>query len=157
MYHLTIEQRKKIERAKKLCESVLKESGTQYSGEINEPFLAAMNFWASIGLEEREVFSVLFLDNQNRLLKSDNLFYGTVNQTNIYIREIIKAALLCNAAAIIIGHNHPSGNVEPSDADSAMTNRVRQACELMDIRFLDHIIVGHKAYYSFESNSSEQF
>lgn len=157
MYHLTIEQRKKVERAKKLCESVLKESGAQYSGEMNEPFLAAMSFWASIGLEEREVFSVLFLDNQNRLLKSDNLFYGTVNQTNIYIREIIKAALLCNAAAIIIGHNHPSGNVEPSDADCVMTNKVRQACELMDIRFLDHIIVGHKAYYSFESNCSEQF
>lgn len=158
MQNLTIEQRQKLERAQELCESVLKESGACYgSGEMNEPSIAAMSLRTLIGLEEREVFAVLFLDNQHRLLKSEKPFYGTVNQTPVFMREIIKAALFCNAAAIIVGHNHPSGTVLPSGVDIEMTDKIKQACELMEIRMLDHIIVGHKHYYSVESRSPFSF
>lgn len=158
MQHLTIEQRQKLERAQALCESILKESGVCYGGgEVNEPSVAAMSLRTLIGLEEREVFAVLFLDNQHRLLKSEKLFYGTINQTTVHIREIIKSALLCNAAAIIIGHNHPSGWVTPSEADIAMTHKIEEACELMDIQLVDHIIIGHTNYYSLEGRYSTSF
>lgn len=152
MQHLTDEQRKKLAQAQELCESVLMESGAVYGeNEISSPPAAAISLRALIGLEQREVFAVLFLDNQNRLLKSEKLFYGTINQTNVYVREIIKTALYCNAAAMIVSHNHPSGEVMPSQADKLITRKIKEACELMEIRMLDHIIIGHNKYYSFES------
>lgn len=152
MQHLTDEQRKKLAQAQELCESVLMESGAVYGeNEISSPSVAALSLRTLIGLEQREVFAVLFLDNQNRLLKSEKLFYGTINQTNVYVREIIKTALYCNAAAMIVSHNHPSGEVMPSQADKLITRKIKEACELMEIRMLDHIIIGHNKYYSFES------
>jgi len=88
-----------------------------------------------------EVFVVLFLDSQNRLLAADELFRGTLAQTSVYPREVVKAALARNAAAVIFAHNHPSGVAEPSRADELLTQSLKQALSLVDIRTLDHFIV----------------
>lgn len=123
---------------------------------ITDPMLAVMYFQAELEKDEREVFMVLFLDNQNRLIKTEKLFFGTVNQAEVHPREIIKAGLKYNAAAIIIAHNHPSGSCEPSDADRRQTKRIEDACELFHIRLLDHIIVGKGDYFSFAEERFEQ-
>ena len=104
---------------------------------------------AELQAEEREIFMVLFLDNQHRLIKKERLFLGTINTTNIYPREIIKECLYCNAAAVILAHNHPSGMAKPSQSDRMMTQKIREAAELMEIRVLDHFIIGKGECYSF--------
>jgi DNA repair protein RadC len=88
-----------------------------------------------------EVFVVLFLDAQNRLLACDELFRGTLTQTSVYPREVVKRALRHNAAAVIFAHNHPSGVAEPSRADELLTANLKQALSLVDVRVLDHLIV----------------
>ncbi|OOF66992.1 DNA repair protein RadC [Rodentibacter sp. Ppn85] len=103
--------------------------------------------------EEREIFMALFLDNQHRLIKKERLFLGTINVANVYPREIIKEALYCNAAALILVHNHPSGVTEPSHADQLVTQRICEAAELMEIRVLDHFIVGKDDCYSFAEHN----
>jgi len=95
-----------------------------------------------LGHLEHEVFAVLLLNNKHQIIHFEKLFRGTIDGASVYPREIVKLALKHNAAAIIISHNHPSGNPEPSDADINITNRVKEACALVDIRLLDHIIVG---------------
>ncbi|MDU5840641.1 MAG: DNA repair protein RadC [Haemophilus parainfluenzae] len=102
---------------------------------------------AELHHEEREIFMVLFLDNQHRLIKKERLFLGTINVTNVYPREIIKESLSCNAAALILAHNHPSGLAEPSYSDKMITQKIIEAAELMDIRILDHFIVGKGTCY----------
>jgi DNA repair protein RadC len=89
-----------------------------------------------------EVFACLYLDNQHRFLYFDELFRGTIDAASVYPREVVKAALKHNAAAIILAHNHPSGVAEPSQADIHITKRIKSALDLVDIRVLDHIIVG---------------
>ncbi len=101
-----------------------------------------------MGEYEQEVFSVIFLNTLNYIIECDEMFYGTVNTASVYPREIIKKALKLNASAIIIAHNHPSGNPEPSDADERITIRIKEACELMDITLLDHIIIGNPGLVS---------
>jgi DNA repair protein RadC len=91
---------------------------------------------------QREVFSVLFLDSQHRLIKYDELFQGTVNSAHVYPREVIKAALKHNAAAVILAHNHPSGVAQPSQADRDITQDISQLLKALDVRVLDHMIVG---------------
>jgi len=92
-----------------------------------------------------EVFVGIFLDSQNRLLAADELFRGTLAQTSVYPREVVKAALSRNAAAVILAHNHPSGVAEPSRADELLTQALKQALALVDIRTLDHFVVaGHR-------------
>jgi DNA repair protein RadC len=92
-----------------------------------------------------EAFVVLFLDSQHRLLSADELFRGTLAQTSVYPREIVKAALARNAAAVIFAHNHPSGVAEPSRADELLTQALKQALALVDVRTLDHFVVaGHR-------------
>ena len=87
------------------------------------------------------MFVGLFLDSQNRLLAADELFRGTLAQTSVYPREVVKAALARNAAAMIFAHNHPSGVAEPSRADELLTQALKQALALVDIRTLDHFVV----------------
>lgn len=116
---------------------------------VDAPHLAVMLFQSELENYEREVFMVLFLDNQNRLLKKEKLFFGTINQAAVHPREIIKEALKCNAAAMIVAHNHPSGKCKPSEADRQLTRQIEKACELVDVRFVDHIIVGKGDYFSF--------
>ena len=91
---------------------------------------------------EREVFSCLFLDNRHRLIAVEEMFLGTVDGASVHPREVVKRALKLNAAAVILAHNHPSGVAEPSQADELITVRIRDALALVDIRVLDHLIVG---------------
>jgi len=96
-----------------------------------------------------EVFVALFLDSQNRLLASEELFRGTLAQTSVYPREVVKVALARNAAAVIFAHNHPSGVAEPSRADELLTQALKQALALVDIRTLDHFVVAGGRLTSF--------
>lgn len=117
---------------------------------IGDPMTAIMYFQAELEHNEREVFMVLFLDNQHRLITTEKLFFGTINQAEVHPREIMKAALKHNAAAIIVAHNHPSGSCKPSESDRDLTKKIAKACDLLHIRLLDHIIVGKGNYFSFE-------
>ncbi len=90
-----------------------------------------------------ELFCCLYLDNRHRVLKFDELFRGTIDGTSVYPREVVKESLNINAAAVILAHNHPSGVAEPSQADERITQRLKSALALVDIRLLDHLIVGH--------------
>ncbi|MBI3283945.1 MAG: DNA repair protein RadC [Burkholderiales bacterium] len=102
-----------------------------------------------IGSKSYESFTVLFLDVKNRLLTTEELFRGTLSQASVYPREVVKSALLHNAAGIILAHNHPSGSSDPSNADITLTQTLKQALALVDIRVLDHFIVANPHVYSF--------
>lgn len=108
---------------------------------MDQPGTVKDYFIARLAGMEHEVFTVAFLDNQHRLIESREMSQGTINQASVYPREVVKAALQCNAAAIICAHNHPSGSNEPSTADISLTRRLKVALELVDVRLLDHIIV----------------
>ncbi|MGI2071421.1 RadC family protein [Shewanella baltica] len=95
-----------------------------------------------LGGYEREVFAVMLLDNQHQLLEFKELFFGTLDAASVYPREVVKAVLAVNAAAVIFAHNHPSGESEPSAADKNITKRLTDALGLIDVRVLDHIVVG---------------
>jgi DNA repair protein RadC len=103
----------------------------------------------SLSARPYEVFVGLFLDSQNRLLAAEELFRGTLAQTSVYPREVVKAALSRNAAAMIFAHNHPSGVAEPSRADELLTQALKQALALVDIRTLDHFVVAGSRLTSF--------
>lgn len=96
-----------------------------------------------------EVFAVMFLDAQQRLLKFEEMFRGTLTQTSVYPREIVKRALELHAASVVLAHNHPSGAAEPSRADEYLTQTLKSALALVDVRVLDHMIVGHGELVSF--------
>lgn len=99
--------------------------------------------------QEREVFCVLLLDSQHRLIEFNELFCGTIDAASVYPREVVKLALEYNAAAVIFSHNHPSGVAEPSQADRRITQRLSDALAVVDIRTLDHIVVGVEGVISF--------
>lgn len=96
-----------------------------------------------LGALPHEVFAVLFLDSQHRLIQLDEMFRGTLNQTSVYPREVVRRALTLNAGAVILAHNHPSGLAEPSRADEFLTQTLKSALQLIDVRVLDHLVVGH--------------
>jgi DNA repair protein RadC len=96
-----------------------------------------------------EVFCCLFLDNRHRLIAFEEIFRGTIDGASVHPREVVRQTLLHNAAAVIIAHNHPSGVVDPSQADEGVTRRIRQALALVDVRLLDHLIVGDGQCFSF--------
>jgi len=97
-----------------------------------------------LGHLEQEIFAVLWLDNRHSVIAFEELFQGTLDGASVYPREIVKAALAHNAAACILCHNHPSGVANPSDADRRITQRIKDALSLVDVRTLDHIVVGEK-------------
>jgi len=97
----------------------------------------------AIGARAHEVFAVLFLDAQHRLIALEELFRGTLTQTSVYPREVVTRALHLHAAAVVLAHNHPSGCAEPSRADELLTQNLKAALALVDVRVLDHVIVGH--------------
>lgn len=105
-----------------------------------------------LGSKPYESFAVLFLDVKNRLIACEELFRGTLTHTSVYPREIIKAALTHNAAGIIFAHNHPSGTPDPSPADKSLTQTLKQALALIDVRVLDHFVVAARDIYSFSEN-----
>lgn len=102
--------------------------------------------------KEHEIFLCIFLDTKNRTIATEELFNGTLTQTSVYPREVIKRVLHHNAAAIIFAHNHPSGVAEPSHADKALTTTLKQALALIDVKVLDHFIVGDGTTLSFAEN-----
>ena len=116
---------------------------------FSTPDLVKNYLTLTLALEEREHFHVLFLNNQHKLLLDVRLFSGTIDGASVYPREVVKQALQCNAAAVIFAHNHPSGLCVPSEADKGITEKLKRALATVDIRTLDHIIVGHMATYSF--------
>ena len=102
-----------------------------------------------LGTREHEVFAVLFLDAQHRLLQFDEMFRGTLTQTSVYPREVVRRALELNAGAVILAHNHPSGLAEPSRADEYLTQTLKSALALVDVRVIDHLVVGQGQVVSF--------
>jgi DNA repair protein RadC len=96
-----------------------------------------------------EVFACLYLDNRHRLISFDELFRGTIDSAQVHAREVVRAALKYNAAAVIFSHNHPSGIAEPSQSDINLTQELRKALKLVDVRVLDHLIIGNSAATSF--------
>ncbi|MFE4109411.1 DNA repair protein RadC [Kosakonia sp. YIM B13611] len=134
-----------IRRALTLLERQLREPGVAFTSS------QAVRDWLRLQLAtlEREVFMALFLDNQHRLIAHETLFTGTINHTQVHPREVIKAALKHNAAAIVLSHNHPSGYAEPGNADRLLTDHLKQALKLVDICLLDHLVVGGIDIVSF--------
>src|SRR5690606_24381300 len=108
---------------------------------LTDPAAAGRYFARRLRPHRHEVFAALFLDTRHRALAFEELFAGTIDGAEVHPREVIRRALAHNAAALIVGHNHPSGNPEPSAADRALTQRLRQALELVDIRLLDHLLI----------------
>lgn len=102
-----------------------------------------------LGREQQEIFCALYLDSQHRIIAFERLFMGTIDGASVYPREVVKAALKRNAAAVIFAHNHPSGVAEPSLADRQITRRLTDALALVDIRVLDHLVVGDTETVSF--------
>lgn len=130
-----------IARAKKVLSRRLGEPGAVFdSPKAVRDFLVF-----ELAEEAREVFYVIFLDSQNRAVSCEPLFVGTLTQTSVYPRELIRRCIELNASAVILAHNHPSGVTEPSTADRAITNSLTSALGLIDVRVLDHFIVGGTA------------
>lgn len=142
---LTPYAQRTIQRAVSLLDKHLRQPGVS--------FLSATETrdWLRLKMAglEREEFMVLFLNNQHQLLACETLFTGTINHTEVYPREIVKAALRYNAAAVILAHNHPSGTAEPSRADRLITSNLQNTLLLADVRILDHFIIGHREIVSF--------
>lgn len=99
--------------------------------------------------KDREIFMVICLDNQNHVINCEEMFVGTYNSVEVHPREVARKALQYNAAALILAHNHPSGLAEPSQADRALTEKIEQVCELIDVRVIDHLVIGKGEYVSF--------
>ena len=106
---------------------------------------------AELATEPNEIFCCLYLDNRHRLIKFDRAFNGTIDGTSVYPRVIVKRALELNAAAVILSHQHPSGVAEPSQADERITRRLKSALELVDVRVLDHLVIGGDTVVSLAS------
>ncbi|MCW8353085.1 RadC family protein [Citrobacter portucalensis] len=134
-----------IRRALSLLEKQLREPGVAFLSTC------ATRDWLRLQLagQQREVFMVLYLDNQHHLIAHETLFTGTINSVSVYPREVVKSALSHNAAAVVLAHNHPGLNAEPSQADRQITTRLQQALDLVEVRVLDHLVVGGREIVSF--------
>jgi DNA repair protein RadC len=142
---LPLPTQRTIQRALFLLEQHLRQPGVSFTSAN------ATRDWLRLHMArlEREEFRVLFLDNQHRLLAHDTLFTGSISSTEVHPREIVKSALKHNAAAVVLAHCHPSGHADPSDADRNITRRIQEALALVEVRVLDHCIVGGMTVYSF--------
>lgn len=134
-----------IQQALNILTARLKEPGVS----LSSPDAVKQFLRLKLASKDHEVFAVLFLDVKNRLIEYEEMFRGTLTHTSVYPRELVKAAMLHNAASVIYSHNHPSGSASPSDADRLLTTAMRNALELIDVRSLDHIIVAGASTYSF--------
>lgn len=133
-----------LQQARRVLSQRVRKGATMSSPQVVKDYLRLQ--MASL---EHEVFVVVFLDAQNRLIELKQMFRGTVAQTSVYPREIVKEALALNAAAVILAHNHPSGVVEPSRADEALTQSLKNALGLIDVQVLDHLVVTDAEVASF--------
>ncbi len=136
-------------------QAVLEMAKRHFSEELMRPdaFSSAVHVRNYLNAQfkgkSHEVFSVLFLDSQNQLLRYEELFQGTIDGASVYPREVVKKVLQYNAASVIFAHNHPSGVAEPSEADRSLTVRLQNALNLIDVRVLDHFVVGDGVITSF--------
>jgi DNA repair protein RadC len=121
----------------------------QRGDALNSPRAVRDYLQLLLGGRHQEVFLVLFLDTQHRVIASEELFHGTLSQTSVYPRDVVKRALAHNAAAVILAHNHPSGVAEPSQSDQLLTDALKQALSLVDVRVLDHFVVAVGQTLSF--------
>ena len=144
-FGLTPYAQRTIRRAINLLEKYLRQPGISFTSS------SAARDWLRLQLagQEREVFMVLYLDNQHCLLESETLFAGSVNHVHVHPREVVKSALRFNAAAVVLAHNHPSGDPEPSKADRQMTDKLKEVLGLVDVKTLDHLVVGQDGIVSF--------
>jgi len=130
-----------------LAEQLIQQGSALTSSQATRDYLTS-----ELRHESREVFAVLFLDNQHQVLKFERLFWGTLDAAAVYPRIVVEQALRHQAAAVILTHNHPSGVAEASIADKHITQKLEQALQLIDVRVLDHIIVAGNLCYSFAEN-----
>lgn len=124
--------------------SIINSKMKTYDISLTSPALVKSFLKLKLALVEQEVFSVIFLDNQHRVIEYRPMFFGTINAASVYPREVVKCAINCNAAAVILAHNHPSGISDPSSADISLTKRLSDALGLVDVRVIDHLIVGRE-------------
>lgn len=118
-------------------------------GALDEPARAREYLLAQLKSRHAEIFGCMFLDARHRLIRFDEIFFGTIDAATVYPREIVRRALQLNAAAVILAHNHPSGIAEPSQADVVLTQRLKDALSLIDTRVLDHFVIGDCEAVSF--------
>ena len=130
--------------ALELCSRYLA-AGLERGEALTDPASAGRYFAQRLRGQSREVFAALFLDTRHRALAFEELFRGTVDGAEVHPREVVRRALAHNAASVMVGHNHPSGNPEPSAADRAVTARLKQSLSLVDVRLLDHFVIGDGA------------
>jgi len=133
-----------VEISRRYLRECLERGNTLTSPEDTRNFLIT-----ELSGRSHEVFACLFLDTKHRVIAFNEMFHGTIDGASVYPREVVKRALQHNAAALILAHNHPSGIAEPSNADIAITTRLKAALELIDVRVLDHFIVGDGCCISF--------
>ena len=138
-----------LSAAKELVARALSEELTKNPINLNNPKDVRDYLKLLLGGRQQEVFIVLFLDVQHRLIASEEMFHGTLTNTSVHPREVVKRALMHNAAAVMLAHNHPSGVDEPSSADRRITDILKQALALVDVHVLDHFIVGDESAFSF--------
>lgn len=119
---------------------------------LNAPQAVKQYLQLTLGRKSHECFVALFLDARNRMIKMEELARGTLTHASVYPREVVKAALANNAACVILAHNHPSGDASPSQADLTLTEQLRTALALVDVRVLDHLVIGCGAVYSFSEH-----
>lgn len=124
-------------------------AGFERGEAITDPAMTRRFLKYKLGRYRREVFACMFLDNQHRLIIYEELFFGTIDGASVHPREVVRRALETNAAAVIFAHNHPSGIAEPSQADQRITDRLKSSLMLIDVRVLDHMIVGEGEVMSF--------
>lgn len=151
LYNLSMSEERLLVRAAKLLEDKLR-NPKDFRALVNPNAVrmaAKSYFTLTHAGKEHEVFSIMFLDNQNRLITIVDNAIGTIDEASVHSREVVKQALQHNAAAVILTHNHPSGAAEPSRADRCITERLTNALELIGVRLLDHIIIGHMDSFSF--------
>ena len=142
---LTISENRAVYKALKILERKLTIDETVF----NSPNKVTDFLKLKLGFEEREVFAVMFLDAQNRLIEYTPMFYGTVSQAEVYPREVAKKALSLNAVSVILSHNHPSGKAVESESDKLLTKKLKATLKMVDVRVLDHIIVAGNKTLSF--------
>jgi len=116
---------------------------------IRDPDAVVRYLAGALGEQPREIFKVLFLNKANQIIDEQDLFHGTIDQASVYPREVVKAALDRHATALILAHNHPSGRLEPSPEDLALTRRLQEACRTVGVSILDHLIIARNRYLSF--------
>ncbi|MEE9383203.1 MAG: DNA repair protein RadC [Nannocystaceae bacterium] len=134
-----------IEAAHAILQKRLREPGRAITNPGDTRRFVALE----LAEEKAEIFSAIWLDNRHRLIAFERMFNGTVNGASVHPRELVRRAIELNAAAVIVAHNHPSGEAEPSAADRAITKRLQDAFQLIDVRVLDHIVVGGVDTVSF--------